>query len=78
MVAWVRGGGGTPKDYTKPRQTIQSPKNILQSPQKIIQRPTILDKPQNVRQKLEMLNNSSNKYGFDIKYQIYNTQNKIY
>ena len=65
--AWggIHWGGDTPKDYTKPRQTIQSP-GILEKPQKhytnplnIRHRPEILNNKYNITQEPKMFDKSS-------------------
>ena len=43
------GGGEAPKDYTKPRQTMQSPDRLCKAPKNTIQSPGILDKDLKVK-----------------------------
>ena len=53
MILWFVGGrarrgprGGTPKDFTKPRQTIQSHRKTIESPYRLYKAPTDYTKPQ--------------------------------
>ena len=59
----ARGGGGggeAPKDFTKPRQTIQSPNRLYKAPETLHKHINIRQKPLNIRQVPKILNKSSN------------------
>ena len=56
------------KDYTKPRQTIESPQKIIERHRILDKDPKYWTKPCNIKQEPKILNNSSNKYQFNTKY----------
>ena len=63
----IHWGGDTPKDYTKPRQTIQSPGILDKAPETLYKAPETLhkhihirQKPLNIRQTPKIFNKSSN------------------
>ena len=60
-----------PKDFTKPRQTIQSPKKTKQSLE-------IRDKTKHIKHESEISNKSSNTYQFIIWYSISNIKTTSY
>ena len=63
---WEVGGGEALKDFTKPRQTIQSPDRLNKPPQRLYKAPEYQTKPTNIKQMPKMFNKSSNKYQFNI------------
>ena len=52
----IHWGGDTPKDYTKPRQTIQSPGILDKAPETLYKCFEYWTKTQNIKQKLTISN----------------------
>ena len=73
-----KGGYKAPEDYTKPQNIIQSPNTQYKPPTDYTKITKYETKPKNIRQRLEILNKSSNNFESNISFHIYNTKNDIY
>ena len=52
----AEGSGEAPKDFAKPRQTIQSPNRLYKAPERLYKAPTDYTKPRNIIETFKILN----------------------